>query len=121
MTTQQIADRLYALCSQGKYGEAQQELYSNDAVSTEPDKAAAQGWEVRIQGKDALNAKGEKWRSMTEAFHGCTATKPIITGNFIAMGMSMDTTMKGMPRNQFHEMAVFEVKDGKIISEEFFY
>ena len=121
MTTQQIADRLHELCSQGKYGEAQQELYSPDAVSIEPDKAAAQGWEVRIQGKDKLDAKGEKWRSMIETFHGCSATNPVVSGNFIAMGMTMDTTMKGMPRNQFHEIAVFEVKDGKIISEEFFY
>jgi hypothetical protein len=121
MTTQQVANRLYELCTQGKYEEAIKELYSKDAESIEPAKAAAQGWETRIKGMEKIKEKGEKWKGMTEAFHGASATKPIVAGNQIAMGLTMDVTMKGMPRNKFEEIAVYEVKDGKIIREEFFY
>jgi hypothetical protein len=121
MTTQQIANRLYELCNQGKYEEAIKELYSPDAESIEPAKAAAQGWEIRVKGMEKFQEKGKKWQSMTETFHGASTTKPIIAGNQIALGLTMDVTMKGMPRNKFEEIAVYEVKDGKIIREEFFY
>jgi len=33
----------------------------------------------------------------------------------------LDATMKGMGRMKLEEICVFEVKDGKIISEQFFY
>lgn len=35
--------------------------------------------------------------------------------------MGMDVTLKGMGRRQMDEIAVYEVKDGKIVKEQFFY
>jgi limonene-1,2-epoxide hydrolase len=35
--------------------------------------------------------------------------------------MGMDVTMKGPGRVQMDEIAVYEVKDGKIVKEQFFY
>jgi len=32
----------------------------------------------------------------------------------------MDVTMKGQARSSFEELCVYRVKDGKIISEQFF-
>jgi hypothetical protein len=37
MTTTEIAERLVALCRENKYEQAQTELYSDDAVSIEPE------------------------------------------------------------------------------------
>ena len=37
------------------------------------------------------------------------------------MEMGMDVTMKEMGRMNMTEMCRYEVKDGKIISEEFYY
>jgi hypothetical protein len=37
------------------------------------------------------------------------------------MEMGMDVTMKGAGRMNMAEMCKYEVKDGKIISEAFFY
>lgn len=34
--------------------------------------------------------------------------------------MTMDCTMKGHPRVTVPELCVYKVKDGKIVSEEFF-
>jgi SnoaL-like domain len=118
-TAKQIANRLVELCQQGKFEEAIKELYNKDAESIEP--AKAQGWDTHIKGLDKFFEKGEKWRSMTETFHGLTVTDPIVMGNQIALGITMDVTMKGQPRNNFEEIAVYEVADGKIMKEQFFY
>jgi hypothetical protein len=35
--------------------------------------------------------------------------------------MGMDVTMKGMGRMKMDEVAVYEVKNGKIVKEQFFF
>jgi hypothetical protein len=57
---------------------------------------------------------------MVEQVHGCTASKPLVAGNAIAMTLAMDVTMKGRGRMKLEEVCVYEVKDGKIASEQFF-
>ena len=42
-------------------------------------------------------------------------------GRFFAVAMGMDCTMKGMGRQKMDEIALYEVKDGKIVREQFFY
>jgi len=42
-------------------------------------------------------------------------------GNFFACAMGFDATMKDRGRTKMEEIALYEVKDGKIISEQFFY
>jgi hypothetical protein len=121
MTTKQIATRLVELCRQGKFEQAQKELYSNDAESIEPAKAAAGGWNTHIKGLDKIIQKGDQWQSMLDAYHGGSVTEPIIMGNQIAVGMAMDVTMKGQPRVNMEEVAVYEVANGKIIKEQFFF
>jgi hypothetical protein len=121
MTVKQIASRLVELCRQGNYEQAQQELFSNDAESIEPEKAKAGGWDTHVKGMDKIKEKAGRWQQMVEAFHGGSVTDPIIAGNFIAVGMMMDVTIKGMPRNKMEEICLYEVKDGKIVREEFFF
>jgi hypothetical protein len=35
--------------------------------------------------------------------------------------MDMDMTIKGRGRNRMAELAVYQVKDGKIVKDQFFY
>jgi len=35
--------------------------------------------------------------------------------------MGIDVTMKGKPRTKIDEVAVYEVKNGKIVTEQFFF
>jgi len=44
-----------------------------------------------------------------------------VAGNYISVAMGMDVTMKGMGRMNMDEIALYEVKDGKIVKEQFFY
>ncbi len=117
MTTQEIADRLVELCRQGQFTEAQQDLFSDDVVSIEPAGSPTE----RAVGKEALIAKGEQFGEMVEEMHGMTVSDPIVAGNFFSCIMTMDITYKGGPRMQDSEIAVYEVRDGKIVLEHFFY
>jgi hypothetical protein len=117
MTTKQIADRLVDLCNKGQYETAQKELYADNAVSIEPHNAP--GFEKETKGLNAIIEKSHKFSSMVEKMHGSQLSEPLVSGNSIAFTLTMDVTMKGRPREKMTELCVYDVKDGKIISEQF--
>jgi len=117
MTTQQVADRLVELCRGGKIFEAQTELFSADILSIEPDKSPVK----TAKGTQAVTEKAKQFASMIEAVHGGHYTEPIVEGNFFTVGWSHDATLKGMGRVNLEEICVYEVRDGKIVLEHFFY
>ena len=53
--------------------------------------------------------------------HGGYCSEPVVGGSYFSVAMGMDCTMKGAGRMKMDEIAVFGVKEGKIVSEEFFY
>ena len=118
MNTQEIANRLYELCEKGDSQTAHKELYSVDASSTEKNM---QGSVQTVTGMDAITEKNKQFRSMIEEMHGGYTKAPTVFGPYIFMEMGMDATMKGMGRMNMVEMCQYETKDGKIISERFFY
>ena len=118
MTTQDIANRLRELFKENKWMEAQEELFSEDAESIEP--AHSPGLQT-AKGLDAIRKKGQDFNNMVEEVHGGYASEPIVAGNHIAVAMGIDATYKGMGRQKMDEIVVYEVKDGKIVKEQFFY
>ena len=118
MTTQDVANRLHELFNEGNWQQAQEELFTEDAESIEPPKA--QGMQS-VKGLDAIKKKGEQFNEMVEEMHGGWVSNPIVAGNYIAFAMGMDCTYKGMGRQKMDELAVYEVKDGKVVKEQFFY
>ena len=74
-----------------------------------------------VEGKPAIIEKNEKWFAMVKEFHECEVTDPLIAGSFFSCQMTVDVSFYGHKRMQLEEVGVFEVKDGKIISEQFFY
>jgi hypothetical protein len=118
MTTQEIARRLSELFKENKWNEAQDELFSPDAESIEPPHA--QGL-ATVKGIDAIKKKGADFNNTVEEMHGGWVGEPIVGGNYIAVSMGMDCTLKGAGRVKMEEIALYEVKDGKIVKEQFFY
>lgn len=118
MNVKEIADRLTQLCREGKYEAAQKELYSQDAISIEPE--GSPGLQT-VKGLDAIVEKGHQFQAMVEAVHSSTVSDPVIAGNTFAVAASLDITFKGMGRMPMDEVAVYEVKDGKVVKEQFFY
>ncbi len=118
MTTQEVANRLYELCQQSQFEAAQTELFAETATSTESNR---QGGRETITGLAAIKEKGIHFRSMIVEVHGGYTGEPKVFGKYIFMEIGLDATMKEMGRMNMTEMARYEVKDGKIISEEFYY
>ena len=118
MTTQDVANRFNELSKQGNWDQIQAELFADNAVSVEPDHSPGL---KTVEGKEAIKKKGEDFKQMTEEVHGGYSSEPLVAGNFFSVAMGMDCTMKGMGRMKMDEIAVYEVKDGEIVKEQFFY
>ncbi|HEY4289483.1 MAG TPA: nuclear transport factor 2 family protein [Puia sp.] len=117
-STQEIANRLAELCSKGDYATAQNELYAEDCISTEPHGTS--DFEKQTKGLAAIKEKGKKWEGMVEKTHEMKVSQPLVASNSFAVTMFMDITMKGQGRMAMTELCVYTVKDGKINSEQFF-
>ena len=118
MTTKEIAARYNELAQTNQWHLIVDELYGQDCESIEPDNAQFVKY---VKGLDAIKEKGKMFNSMIEEMHGGYCTEPVVGGNFFSLAMGMDVTMKGVGRMNMDEVCVFEVKDGKIIKEQFFF
>lgn len=118
MTTNEIAKRLVELCRKGDFEKAQTELFSDNAVSIEPQDSPAFAKETK--GLKAIIEKGHKFGEMVKEIHGISISEPMVSGNAFAVKLEMDTTMKERGRSKMAELCVYEVKDEKIVSEQFF-
>ena len=119
MTTQEVADKLVKLCSQGKFHEATEALYSPDIVSMEA--GAPPGGSREAKGLAAVKAKGEWWSANHEV-HSVAVEGPLVAGSHFAVVFKLDVTFKPQTKRfKMEEVAVYKVADGKIVYEEFFY
>jgi ketosteroid isomerase-like protein len=120
MSIEKIASRLVEFCRKGEYEQAQKELYADDAVSVEPE-GLPPGALGNVKGLEAIFEKGRDFQARLEAVHGTHVSDPIIAGNWFALEMTLDVTMKGRGRVVLKEICVYRVRDGKISREQFFY
>ncbi len=118
MTTQEIANELVKLCREGNFQKIFEELYSTDVKSIEPEGAP---WGT-AQGMEALQQKGKQWEEMVEEVHSSEVSDPIVGDDYFACTMKTVVTFKGAPeKTTLNEICLYHVKDGKVVSEQFFY
>ena len=117
MTTQQVANHLVELCRKGEIQKAGDELYADSIVSVEPDHAPLK----TAKGKTAVQKRGQQFAAMIEQRHGGSFSDPTVCGRYFSVAMTLDATFKGQGRSKIEEICVYEVKDGKIIFEQFFF
>ena len=120
MSVKEIGTKLVALCREDKNLECIDSLYAEDVESIEAGET--QGGFARVtRGKGAVRAKNVKWGDEQEStrrrWRGRIRTAT--TGSRCA---SLTTSPQG-ERQRFlmDEVAVFTVKNQKIVKEEFFY
>ena len=118
MTIKEIADRLVQLCARGQFETAQKELFADDVVSIEP--YATPDFEKETHGLPAILEKNKKFDEMVETLHTLEVSEPLIATQSFAVTLRMNVTMKGKGQMDMLEICLYKVKDGKIISEEFF-
>jgi hypothetical protein len=118
MTTQEVATRFDELAQQEKWFEIQDELFANNVRSVDPEDSPYFGY---AEGKEAVRKKGEEWVAKIKGVHELSTTHPILAGNHFAVGRNFDITTENFGRIKIEEIMLYEVKDGQIVSEQFFY
>ena len=118
MTTEEVADRFHELAQQEKWFEIQDEFFSADVRSVEPERSPYFGY---AESKAAVRKKGEDFVSRIEAFHSARTTAPIVAGSHFVVGREKDITVRPHGRIQIKEIMLYEVRSGKIVLEQFFY
>jgi len=118
MTTQEVAARFNELAQQEKWFEIQDELFAEHVKSIDPVNSPYMGY---AEGKANVRKKGEDFVKKIQDFHGASTTAPVVGGNHFAVGREMEITIEGFGRIQLNEIMMYEVKDGEIVLEQFFY
>jgi hypothetical protein len=118
LTTQEIATRFNELAQQEKWFEIQDEFFADNVKSIDPPQSPYMGY---AEGKTAVRKKGEEFVSRITDLHRAYTSEPIVTGNHFAVTRELDITVQPHGRIQLNEIMLYEVKDGQIISEQFFY
>lgn len=119
MTLSEIANELVAGCREGRARANLAVLYAEDAVSVE---AMDMGGGRETHGRAAIDGKHQWWDD-NHTMTGGAVEGPFLHGDdrfaviFSAEGISK---ADGKPFSM-REVAVYHVKDGKIVREEFFY
>ena len=118
LTTQQVAAHFNELAQQEKWFEIQEAFFADNVKSIEP---ATAKYLTNAAGKANVRKKGKDWVAKIEAFHSGSTTEPIVSNSHFVVGRKMDVTVQGIGRVQFDQIMLYEVKDGQIVLEQFFY
>jgi hypothetical protein len=119
MTTKEIGQKLVDLCRAGKNAEAMQSLHATDIVSVEAGAPPGQSAETR--GLAACLAKSKQWSESNEV-HSMKVDGPYPHGDRFAVIFDMDVTRRADKQHiVMREIALYTVKNDKIVREEFFY
>ncbi len=118
LTTQEVAARFNELAQQEKWFQIQEELFADNVKSIEPTHSTYMGY---AEGKVAVRKKAEDFVGRVTDLHSAFTSEPIVTGNHFAVARELDITVQPHGRIQMNEIMLYEVKDGQIISEQFFY
>lgn len=119
MNTLEIGQKLVELCKNGKNFEAIDSLYSPDIVSVEATTNDKMPKEVH--GFEAIKNKNQWWNEHMQV-NSAEVKGPFPLDDRFAVYYKYDVTNKDTnKRVNMEELALYSVKDGKIIKEEFFY
>ena len=118
MTTREVASRFNELAQQEKWFEIQDELFADNVRSIDPANSPYFGY---AEGKGPVRKKGEDFVKRIEAVHRRYTTEPVVGGNHFAVGREVDITVQGFGRIQINQVMLYEMKDGQIVLEQFFY
>jgi hypothetical protein len=118
-TTAAVAEELVSFCKARDFTGAINNLYSPNIVSVE--SMGNETMPREMKGIDAIRGKNQWWADNHEV-HSTVVDGPFIGEDKFAVYYNFDVTFKPTgKRTPMEEMALYEVKDGKIVREQFFY
>ena len=117
-TTAEIATDFTALWRTGDFRAAGEKYWADDVISIEPGTLPG-GTDAECRGIEAVREKNLRWRS-THGIEDLSIDGPFVTGDHFALFADMLIAHAGR-RRPHSEIAVFAVRDGRIVEERFFY
>src|SRR5688572_6035435 len=118
LTTQEVAARFNELAQQEKWFEIQDEFFADNVKSIDPPNSPYFGY---AEGKPSVRKKGEDFVKRIEEVHRVYTSEPLVSGNHFAVGREKDITVQGHGKIQINQIMLYEVKEGQIVLEQFFY
>jgi ketosteroid isomerase-like protein len=118
-STATVAQELVALCREGRFLDAVNKLYSPRIVSIE--SSGSPEMPAEMNGIEAIRGKHQWWEENQDV-HSMEVNGPYLGDTQFAVQFTFDATFKLTgQRNTMTEMALYTVKDGKVVREQFFY
>src|SRR5260221_11859094 len=118
MTSKEVTARFNELNQKEKRFEIQDEFFADNVKSIEPSGSPYFGY---AEGKSSVRKKAEEFVKKIQDFHGAYTTQPVTGGNHFSVGRGIEITVEGFGRIKIDQIMLYEVKNGQIISEQFFY
>jgi ketosteroid isomerase-like protein len=122
MNASEVGRTLVDLCTRGRNIEAIDTLFAKDVVSEEA--VDSPEFPRVTKGIEGVRAKNQRWGETNEV-HGQEVGGPYPNGDEFAVVFALDFTPKAGPlagrRVKMQEVALYTVKDGKVVHEKFFY
>jgi len=111
-----IGQSLVAMFNEGKFKEIEDAYWSNDVASVE-----GYGVNMAWHGRAKVEEKNSGWMA-DHIIHGASAQGPYVGATGFAVKFQMDVETKSTGQRQvMEEVGVYDVRDGKIVREEFMY
>lgn len=119
-STAAVARQLVDLCRAGRNLEAVDRLYDENILSIEC--MGNEQMPMEMRGKKAVRGKNEWWYNNNEVISARVNGPFVGEGNQFAVQHEYETKDKATgQQRQMSEMALYTVKDGKIVQERFYY
>ena len=118
MTTPEVASRFNEFAQQEKWFEIQDELFADNVKSIEPLNSP---YLENEEGKALVRKKADDFVKKIKEVYKLSTSQLIVADSHFAVAREMDLEVDGIGRVHISEIMLYEVKDGKSISEHFFY
>lgn len=117
MNTEEVGAKVAELVRQKEYEQAIDTLYADDIVSVEAE--GIEGMPAEMRGIDQVRGKTKWWISNMEV-HSTEVSEVFAANDKFVLRYDVDVTDKSSKkRMKMSEIAIYTVKDGKIVREEF--
>ena len=117
-TTADVAAAFTALWLAGEFRAAGEKFWADDVVSIEP-HALPDGGDQVSRGIEAVRARSRCWLA-THGIEDLSVDGPFVTGDHFALFADMLIIHAGR-RTPHSQIAVFVVRNGKIVEERYFH